>query len=174
MSNDDKQQSEPDQGRRTYLKGLGAAGALLWGSSGTVGATKTDDKNKLMHRSEIEVDRDDIHYMSVSTLAGLIRDEILSPVEVVDAFLERIKNIDDEVNAFITLTEDLARKQARAKEKAIKQGDDLGPLHGVPFAVKDLQPVKGIRYTSGALPLKDRMAEETATYVQRYMDAGAV
>src|SRR5699024_8253070 len=68
----------------------------------------------------------------------------------------------------------LARKQARAKEKAIKQGDDLGPLHGVPFAVKDLQPVKGIRYTSGALPLKDRMAEETATYVQRYMDAGAV
>lgn len=159
--------------RRKYLQGLTATGAVLWGGSEAASAYGGDDSNT-NHESDINLDRDDLYYSSVSTLAALIREEIVSPVDVVDAFLYRIKQQEETINAFITITEDRAREAAREAEQAIKRGEDLGPLHGVPIGVKDLQPVEGVRYTSGALPLDDRVADDTAIYVERLIEAGAI
>jgi aspartyl-tRNA(Asn)/glutamyl-tRNA(Gln) amidotransferase subunit A len=82
------------------------------------------------------------------TLARQIRTKQLSPVAVVDAVLHRIESLQPTVNAFITVTADEARDAARRAEAAVMAGARLGPLHGVPFSVKDLLFTKGVRTTS--------------------------
>ena len=78
-------------------------------------------------------------------LARLIHSKEVSPVAVVDAVLARIEALQPTVNAFITVTADEARDTARRAEAAVMRGDRLGPLHGVPFSVKDLVFTKGVR-----------------------------
>lgn len=152
-----------DLSRREYLQGLTAASALLWGGSGVVSAGDGD-----------EITADDLDYMTVTRLAALIRDGDLSPVEVVDATLERVEEREDEINAFVTVTGKRAREAAKEAERAVENGEELGPLHGVPIGVKDLQPVAGVRWTSGAAPLSDRVADETGLVVKRLFEAGAI
>src|SRR5882672_12477769 len=84
------------------------------------------------------------------TLAQRIRTKQLSPVAVVDAVLERIDALQPTVNAFITVTADEARDAARRAEAAVMAGSRLGPLHGVPFSVKDLLFARGARTTMGS------------------------
>lgn len=117
---------------------------------------------------------DDLDYMTVTRLAALIREGKLSPVEVVDATLERVEEREDEINAFVTVTGKRAREAAREAERAVENGEELGPLHGVPLGVKDLQPVAGVKWTSGAAPLSDRVADETGLVVKRLFEAGAI
>ncbi|HET7322764.1 MAG TPA: amidase [Halococcus sp.] len=155
--------------RRNYLKGLTAASALLWGGTGTAAAWD-DEKDG----GEDEIDLDDIHYTSATTLAALIRTGDLSPVDLVDVTLERLRNREDELNAFITVTGKRAREAAKEAEQAVENGEELGPLHGIPIGVKDLQAVEGVRWTSGALPLSDRVADSTELVVKRLFDAGAI
>lgn len=115
-----------------------------------------------------------IHTRSATRLAAEIRQGEITPVDVVEACLDRIDDRDDAINAFITVTGDHARDVARARTETIDSGAPLGPLHGVPVAIKDLTAVAGIRQTFGAKPLADFVAEETATVVDRLRDAGAI
>ena len=108
------------------------------------------------------------------TLARLIRSKEVSPVAVVDAVLARIQALQPTVNAFITVTADEARDTARRAEAAVMRGDRLGPLHGVPFSVKDLVFTKGVRTTMGSLIFADQVPTEDAVPVRRLREAGAV
>ena len=108
------------------------------------------------------------------TLARLIRSKEVSPVAVVDAVLARIEALQPTVNAFITVTADEARDTARRAEAAVMRGDPLGPLHGVPFSVKDLVFTKGVRTTMGSLIFADQVPAEDAVPVRRLREAGAV
>ena len=95
-------------------------------------------------------DADDLCWLPATELAALIRRRKVSPVEVVNAVLDRIERLNPHLNAFVTLTADQARRDARAAERALgKRGATLGPLHGVPFSVKDLVITKGVRTTFG-------------------------
>jgi aspartyl-tRNA(Asn)/glutamyl-tRNA(Gln) amidotransferase subunit A len=108
------------------------------------------------------------------TLARQIRTKELSPVEVVDAVLERIEALQPTVNAFITVTAAEARDAARGAEAAVMAGGRLGPLHGVPFSVKDLLFTKGVRTTMGSRIFADQVPAEDAVPVRRLREAGAI
>jgi Asp-tRNA(Asn)/Glu-tRNA(Gln) amidotransferase A subunit family amidase len=115
-----------------------------------------------------------IHRLSAAGIARRIRDGDLSPVAVVDALLGRIAARNERTNAFVTVTDDRAREAAREAEAAIEAGDPLGPLHGVPVAIKDLEDVAGVPTTRGSLLFADAVAESNATFVDRLVDAGAI
>ncbi|OLZ42127.1 amidase [Natrinema saccharevitans] len=107
-------------------------------------------------------------------LARAIRDGEYSPTEVVDDVLERIRERNERTNAFVTVTDKLAREMAEDAERAIDEGEPLGPLHGVPVAIKDLDDVEGVRTTSGSLLFEDRVAESDSPFVARLKTAGAI
>ncbi|WP_122091210.1 amidase [Halalkalicoccus subterraneus] len=114
-------------------------------------------------------------YAPASELAARIRDGDVSPLEVVDASLARIDDRNDDVNAFITVAPDHARAQAREAERALERGNDVGPLHGVPIALKDLTGFReGIRHTFGCRAFSENVATHTAAFVQRLEEAGAI
>jgi aspartyl-tRNA(Asn)/glutamyl-tRNA(Gln) amidotransferase subunit A len=108
------------------------------------------------------------------TLARQIRAKRLSPVDVIEAVLRRIEALQPTVNAFITVTADAAREVARRAEAALMAGDDVGPLHGVPFSAKDLLFTKGVRTTMGSWIFADQVPAEDAVPVRRLRDAGAI
>ncbi|MHA1579658.1 MAG: amidase [Candidatus Freyarchaeota archaeon] len=120
------------------------------------------------------VSEEEIIWMSAIELSKSIRDGELSPVEVVYAFLNRIEKINPELNAFVTLTEESARKEAERAEEAVKKGEKLGPLHGVPVAIKDNIPVKGVRTTYGSKLYENYVPEEDYILVDRLKKAGAI
>ncbi len=115
-----------------------------------------------------------LHYLSITELQEAYRKGTYSPVEVTQAALERIKALDPKLRAFITVTEDLALRQARRAEVEIGAGNLRGPLHGVPIALKDLFDTKGVNTTGGSMALRDRIPKENATVVTRLAEAGAV
>src|SRR5215475_3216387 len=92
---------------------------------------------------------------SARELARLVRERELSPVEILDAHLAAIERANPAVNAIVTLAIDQAREAARAAEAAVKRGDALGLLHGVPVAIKDITPTEGIRTTWGSTLFAD-------------------
>jgi aspartyl-tRNA(Asn)/glutamyl-tRNA(Gln) amidotransferase subunit A len=108
------------------------------------------------------------------TLARQIRTKEVSPVEVVDAVLRRIEALQPTVNAFVTVTAEEARFAAHRAEAAVMAGERLGPLHGVPFSVKDLLATKGVRTTMGSLIFADQVSSEDAVPVRRLREAGAI
>src|SRR4051812_50079078 len=87
----------------------------------------------------------DLAFTSAAKLAALVARRAVSPVEVVDVVLDRIERTQPTLNAFMTVCADDARAAAKAAEAAVMRGDALGPLHGVPFAVKDLVNTAGGR-----------------------------
>jgi aspartyl-tRNA(Asn)/glutamyl-tRNA(Gln) amidotransferase subunit A len=107
-------------------------------------------------------------------LAREIRTKAVSPVEVVEAVLRRIETLQPTVNAFITVTADAAREAARAAEAAVLAGQTLGPLHGVPFSVKDLLFTRGVRTTMGSRLFEQQVTDEDAVPVRRLKQAGAI
>jgi len=112
--------------------------------------------------------------MSASDLAGLIRTKKLSPVELVRGLLERIEAINPKINAYVTVTADSAMAAAREAEGAVMRGEELGALHGVPFAVKDVTLTEGVRTTMGSRLMEDFVPEEDAVHVARLKKAGAI
>lgn len=114
------------------------------------------------------------YFMSVKALGDAIREGRLSPVELTEGYLERARTIGKRLNAFVTLTPDLALSQARQAEAEIKAGNYRGPLHGVPYAVKDLVSVKGYPTTWGAVPYAHQSFDYNATVIERLNRAGAV
>ena len=113
-------------------------------------------------------------FAPITDLAPLIRRRKLSPIELTELFLERIELYDPTLNAYIAPTADIARAQARAAETQIAAGTYLGPLHGIPLAVKDLIDISGLPTTAGSTLLRDNIAAEDATVARRLFAAGAV
>ena len=99
---------------------------------------------------------DTICYTPATELAELIRRKDLSPVEVVDAFLDRIDRVNPALNAYVTLLHESARKGAKRAEAAVAAGEELEPLHGVPVSIKDLAQTAGVRTTGGSKVFEHR------------------
>ena len=117
---------------------------------------------------------DPLAFMPATELAAAIRARRVSPVEVVRGALDRIMAVQPVLNAFITVAEETAMAAAREAEAAVMRGDALGPLHGVPVAVKDLVPTAGLRTTWGSLIFKDHIPDTDAVVVARLKRAGAI
>jgi aspartyl-tRNA(Asn)/glutamyl-tRNA(Gln) amidotransferase subunit A len=116
----------------------------------------------------------DLHDLSIAELSGLIAARKLSPVELVETLIRRVEQYDDQVHAFITRTFNLARQQAKQAESEIGAGTYRGPLHGIPFALKDIYDTKGILTSGHSRVFIDRIPGEDATATARLYDAGAV
>ena len=117
---------------------------------------------------------DDILYLSVQELSDLIRARKISPVELTESYLARLDQLGDKLGAVATITRELALQEARSAEKEIAAGRTRGPLHGIPYGVKDLLATRGIRTTWGAPPFKDQVFDYDATVVRKLREAGAV
>jgi aspartyl-tRNA(Asn)/glutamyl-tRNA(Gln) amidotransferase subunit A len=111
---------------------------------------------------------------SITETAELLRKRELSPVELTKNCLEQIERLNPTLNAFMTVTAELALAQARTAEAEILRGDWRGPLHGIPLAMKDLIDTAGVRTTAASALFKDRVPAEDAEIVRRLKDAGAV
>ena len=112
--------------------------------------------------------------MSATSLVDAIKKKELSPVEVVDATLERMNTLEPTLHAFCTPTPDLAREQAVAVEKKIASGEDAGKLAGVPYGCKDLICTAGVKTVSGSAAYADFVPGEDDVVVERMRDAGSV
>lgn len=115
----------------------------------------------------------DLAYASIAELAASIRTRAVSPVELVEMFLARIERF-AVLNAFITVTADVALAEARAAEGEIGRGEYRGPLHGIPVSLKDLIDTRGIRTTAGSRILSARVPDGDAAVTERLRAAGAV
>lgn len=116
----------------------------------------------------------DLHFLGIAEAARLIKAKKLSPVELADALLARINRHDPQFNAYITVTADLARAQAKAAEEEIARGDYRGPLHGIPFALKDIYNTRGILTSGGSRICIDNIPAGDATATRKLREAGAV
>jgi aspartyl-tRNA(Asn)/glutamyl-tRNA(Gln) amidotransferase subunit A len=117
---------------------------------------------------------EDILFLGVAELSRRIQARALSPVELTQAYLDRIARLNPKLNAYTTVTKDLALAQARAAESEIAAGRWRGPLHGVPYGAKDLLDTAGVRTTWGAVANTRRIPARDATVVRRLREAGAV
>jgi aspartyl-tRNA(Asn)/glutamyl-tRNA(Gln) amidotransferase subunit A len=117
---------------------------------------------------------EDVLYLSVRELGDRIRTKQLSPVELTESYLARSEKFDPQLHAYVTITRDLALTQARAAESEIAAGQYRGPLHGIPYAAKDLLAVKGYKTTWGARPYRDQTFDYNATVIEKLNHAGAV
>ena len=140
--------------RRTFVQGLSGA-ALL---AATRALAETSDLTEL----------------SITDASALIRDRRVSPVDLTRAYLARIDRLDSRINAFITVTRDLALEQARRLEAELDSGRWRGPLHGIPIALKDNIDTAGIRTTAASALFADRVPAADAEACQRLAQAGAV
>ena len=116
----------------------------------------------------------DLHFLTLAEAARLIASRELSPVEYTQALMARADALDAQVNAFITRTNERALEQARTAEAEIAKGRHRGPLHGIPFGLKDIYDTAGIRTTGHSKLGLDNVPATTATAAQRLLDAGAV
>lgn len=116
----------------------------------------------------------ELHTLSVLEAGKLVADKQVSPVELTRASLEQIEQVEPAINAFITVLADAAMQVARAHEQMISAGYYLGPLHGVPIAIKDNLYMRGVRTTAGSKILGDFVPREDATVTARLKAAGAV
>jgi Asp-tRNA(Asn)/Glu-tRNA(Gln) amidotransferase A subunit family amidase len=122
----------------------------------------------------LPVKDNDIAFLPVSDLSILIKTKKISSEKLTRIYLDRIKNYADTLQCLISLMEDEAIKSAKAMDAELAQGKYRGPLHGIPYGIKDLLAVKGTKTTWGAMPYKDQVIDETATVVEKLEEAGAV
>ncbi|MCG8319066.1 MAG: amidase [Cytophagales bacterium] len=116
----------------------------------------------------------ELAFMPVMKLASLIKNEKITSTELTEIYLERLKKYGDTLQCVVTITETLALRQAKQADVEIAAGRYKGPLHGIPYGVKDLLAVEGYKTTWGAMPFKDQAINETATVVSKLEAAGAV
>lgn len=117
---------------------------------------------------------EDLAFCTVPQLAAVVRTRRVSSVELTKMYLERLKRYGPKLTCVVTLTEELALEQAEKADQGIRRGEYRGPLHGIPWGVKDLFATKGIPTTWGAEPYRDQVIDYDATVVERLRDAGAV
>ena len=141
--------------RRDFIAGIAAAGA--WCTFGRVLAQPSD-----------------LTDLTIEEASRLIRSRSISPIDLVRAYVERIDRLNPRVNAFITVTEELAYDQARERQSELASGRWRGPLHGIPVALKDNIDTAGVLTTAGSGLFADRVPSEDAEVVRRLKEAGAV
>jgi Asp-tRNA(Asn)/Glu-tRNA(Gln) amidotransferase A subunit family amidase len=117
---------------------------------------------------------EDLAFLPVTHLAKLIEKREVKSIDLTKLYLERLKKYDPVLHCVVTLTEDLALKQAAKADEEIKAGNYRGPLHGIPWGAKDLLYVKGYKTTFGASPYKDQVVDMDASVYTRLTEAGAV
>jgi aspartyl-tRNA(Asn)/glutamyl-tRNA(Gln) amidotransferase subunit A len=117
---------------------------------------------------------EEIFYLSVTELAKRIESKKLSPVDLVQLYLDRSQKLGPRFNAYATLTPEIALAQAKTAEKEIRRGHYRGPLHGIPYAAKDLLAVKGVPTTWGAKPYANQVFDYNATVIDHLNNVGAV
>ncbi|MEE9273710.1 MAG: amidase [bacterium] len=120
------------------------------------------------------MDRDELHRLTLWDLSRNIRSRALSPVEAAEGCLARIEEVGPKLNAFITVCAEDALAAARAAEAEIAAGRWRGPLHGVPFAAKDIFDTAGVRTTQGSSFFRDNVPAEDAASIRRLKEAGAI
>jgi amidase len=123
---------------------------------------------------ENTMENQEICFRTATELTRRIRAKELSATEVMEAHLTQIERVNPKVNAIVTFLPEQALQQARAADNALAKGKDVGPLHGLPIAHKDLTPTKGIRTTLGSLAFKDFIPEEDGLIIERLKNAGAI
>ena len=96
----------------------------------------------------------DIAFTPAYEMNRMVRAKEISPVELTEISLRRIEQFNPTLNAFLTVTADEALAAAREAEAAVARGDEVGPLHGIPTSIKDLEPTEGVRTTRGSLFFK--------------------
>jgi aspartyl-tRNA(Asn)/glutamyl-tRNA(Gln) amidotransferase subunit A len=116
----------------------------------------------------------DLHWLTIADAARQIERRLLSPVESTEALIARVEALDPQLNAFLLPTPEKALEQARIAEREIMAGGYRGPLHGIPFGLKDIYCTAGIRTTSHSRICADYVPTEDATTVTRLYQAGAV
>ena len=112
--------------------------------------------------------------MPATELTAAIRAKEVSAVEVIEHFFQRIDRLDPQLNSYLALRRDEAMADARAADEAVQRGDRLGPLHGVPISIKDLEVTKGLTTTMGSALFRDRVPEVDSIVVERVKAAGAI
>src|SRR3984885_1181602 len=115
-----------------------------------------------------------IHYLEATTLAALISAKHLSSREVVRAYLDRTETVNSKINAVVTLMGEVALKAADAADKAVASGAEIGPLHGVPFSIKDALDTAGVLTQCGSKLLAGNIPDKDATAVARFKAAGGI
>jgi aspartyl-tRNA(Asn)/glutamyl-tRNA(Gln) amidotransferase subunit A len=120
------------------------------------------------------MEKTEIPFLSTAELSRLIESKEVSPVEATQAYLDRIDDLDFKYNSYLTVCREQALQEAREAEAAIAQGKYLGPMHGIPVAVKDQVWTKGIRSTGGSRFLADFIPDEDSTVITNLKRAGAV
>ena len=124
--------------------------------------------------AELPSETEDIAFASIGQLGALLRTGRLTSVELTELYLGRLKEFGPLLECVVTVTETLALEQARQADEELALGMDRGPLHGIPYGLKDLFATRGIPTTWGAVPYRDQMIDEDATVVRRLREAGAV
>ena len=119
-------------------------------------------------------DIDPVHFKSAAELALAIQRREISSIDLLNGYLDRIQRYNEDINAVVALDITAARRRAAAADKALAQGKNWGPLHGVPMTVKDVFEVVGMPATSGDPVLKGYIPKRNALAVQRLIDAGAI
>ena len=116
----------------------------------------------------------DVCYLTLLDAAAMLRRKELSPVELTQAVLDRIGRIDGRLHSYLAVLPERALEQARRADRELRSGNDRGPLHGIPVAVKDLCSMRGVRTTCASRVLENWTPDEDATVVERLEAAGAV
>lgn len=123
---------------------------------------------------QMPANKKELTFYSILQLASLIKNKKISSVELTRFFISRLKKWGDTLQSVITLTEDLAMQQAAQADEEIKKGIYKGPLHGIPYGLKDLFAVKGYKTTWGSTPYKDQVIDEDSYVYLQLKKAGAV
>ena len=123
---------------------------------------------------DLPSNENDIAFMPVSELSVLIKNKQISAERLTKIYLDRIKTHSDTLQCLVSLLEESALIKAQAMDKELAEGKYRGPLHGIPYGIKDLLAVPDTKTTWGANPYKNQVINETATVVQKLEDAGGV
>lgn len=118
--------------------------------------------------------QEEIAFMGVRELHDQITSKKLSPVEITKVFLERIQSLNPILNAFLTVTPEYALEQAKKCETAVMNNEPIGPLHGIPISIKDLEETKSIRTTFGSKAFNNYIPEYDSIVVERVKKAGGI
>jgi Asp-tRNA(Asn)/Glu-tRNA(Gln) amidotransferase A subunit family amidase len=123
---------------------------------------------------QLPENRNDLAFYSLLQLASLVKHKKITSVDLTQFFIERLEKYNDSLAAVISITKDIAMQQAKQADAEISKGNYKGPLHGIPYGLKDLFAVKGTKTTWGAEPYKAQVIETDAFVYQKLKDAGAV
>ena len=131
-------------------------------------------KWKIYSHVQMPANKNELAFYSLLQLASLIKNKKISSVALTQFFIERIRKYGDSLQCVISVTEELAMQQAQQADEEIAKGKYRGPLHGIPYGLKDLFAVKGTKTTWGAAPYKNQTIDEDAFVYTQLKEAGAV